>query len=64
MMDDVAYKMEMDPVDFVLKNMTRKADDQNAVHQLHARRMHPSRRGGVRVEEALASAARFRCRAR
>ncbi len=28
MMDDVAYKMKMDPVDFVLKNMTRKANDQ------------------------------------
>jgi CO/xanthine dehydrogenase Mo-binding subunit len=27
MMDDVAYKMKMDPVDFVLKNMTRKAND-------------------------------------
>jgi CO/xanthine dehydrogenase Mo-binding subunit len=29
MMDDVAYKMKMDPVEFVLKNMTRKAGDQN-----------------------------------
>jgi xanthine dehydrogenase YagR molybdenum-binding subunit len=28
MMDDVAYKMKMDPVDFVLKNMTRKLNDQ------------------------------------
>jgi CO/xanthine dehydrogenase Mo-binding subunit len=28
MMDDVAYKMKMDPVDFILKNMTRKANDQ------------------------------------
>jgi xanthine dehydrogenase YagR molybdenum-binding subunit len=28
MMDDVAYKMKMDPVDFVLKNMTRKSNDQ------------------------------------
>jgi CO/xanthine dehydrogenase Mo-binding subunit/aerobic-type carbon monoxide dehydrogenase small subunit (CoxS/CutS family) len=28
MMDDVAYKLKMDPVDFVLKNMTRKANDQ------------------------------------
>src|SRR2546427_4779710 len=27
MMDDVAYKMKMDPVEFVLKNMTRKSDD-------------------------------------
>jgi xanthine dehydrogenase YagR molybdenum-binding subunit len=27
MMDDVAYKMKMDPVDFVIKNMTRKSDD-------------------------------------
>ena len=26
-MDDVAYKMKMDPVDFVLKNMTRKSND-------------------------------------
>ena len=28
MMDDVAYGLNMDPVDFVLKNMTRKANDQ------------------------------------
>ncbi len=28
MMDGVAYKMKMDPVDFILKNMTRKAGDQ------------------------------------
>jgi CO/xanthine dehydrogenase Mo-binding subunit/aerobic-type carbon monoxide dehydrogenase small subunit (CoxS/CutS family) len=27
MMDDVAYKLNMDPVDFVLKNMTRRSDD-------------------------------------
>ena len=27
MMDDVAYKIGMDPVEFVLKNMTRKAGD-------------------------------------
>jgi CO/xanthine dehydrogenase Mo-binding subunit/aerobic-type carbon monoxide dehydrogenase small subunit (CoxS/CutS family) len=29
MMDDVAYKMNMDPAEFILKNMTRKANDQN-----------------------------------
>ena len=29
MMDEVAYKMNMDPVDFVLKNMTRKASDRD-----------------------------------
>ncbi len=29
MMDDVAYKVGMDPVDFALKNMSRKANDQN-----------------------------------
>ena len=28
MMDDVAYKLKMDPVDFILKNMTRKANDE------------------------------------
>ena len=28
MMDDVAYKLGMDPVDFVVKNMTRKANDE------------------------------------
>ena len=28
MMDDVAYKMKMDPVDFILKNMTRKSRDE------------------------------------
>jgi xanthine dehydrogenase molybdenum-binding subunit len=27
MMDDVAFRMKLDPVDFVLKNMTRKAGD-------------------------------------
>ncbi len=30
MMDDVAYKLGMDPVEFVKKNMTRKANDENA----------------------------------
>jgi xanthine dehydrogenase molybdenum-binding subunit len=28
MMDDVAYKLKMDPVEFVLKNMTRKSGDE------------------------------------
>jgi CO/xanthine dehydrogenase Mo-binding subunit len=28
MMDDVAYKVNMDPVDFVVKNMTRKSNDE------------------------------------
>ncbi len=28
MMDDVAYKMKMDPIDFILKNMTRKYHDE------------------------------------
>ncbi|HEY6346348.1 MAG TPA: molybdopterin-dependent oxidoreductase [Bryobacteraceae bacterium] len=28
MMDEVAFKMNMDPVEFALKNMTRKANDQ------------------------------------
>ena len=28
MMDDVAFKLGMDPVDFALKNMTRKANDE------------------------------------
>src|SRR5262245_18603231 len=28
MMDDVAFRMEMDPVDFILKNMTRKFRDE------------------------------------
>ena len=59
MMDDVAYKLKMDPVEFVLKNMTRKSNDADALHELHARRVHPPRRGGVRMEEALASAARL-----
>ena len=30
MMDDVAYKLGMDPVDFILKNMTRQANDETA----------------------------------
>jgi putative selenate reductase molybdopterin-binding subunit len=29
MMDDVAFQMKMDPVEFVRKNMSRKANDQN-----------------------------------
>ncbi len=28
MMDDVAYKMKMDPVEFIMKNMTRKSRDE------------------------------------
>jgi xanthine dehydrogenase molybdenum-binding subunit len=28
MMDDVAYKLKMDPVEFILKNMTRKSGDE------------------------------------
>src|SRR5216117_4326200 len=28
MMDDVAYKMKMDPVEFIFKNMTRKSGDE------------------------------------
>src|SRR5256886_9468438 len=28
MMDEVAYKMNMDPVEFILKNMTRMARDE------------------------------------
>jgi xanthine dehydrogenase YagR molybdenum-binding subunit len=28
MMDDIAYKMNIDPVEFILKNMTRKANDE------------------------------------
>src|SRR5258708_22089225 len=28
MMDDVAYKMNMDPVEFILRNLTRKANDE------------------------------------
>ena len=61
MMDDVAYKLDMDPVDFVLKNMTRKANDETTVHQLHAGGMHPPRRGSLRMEEALARAAGLGC---
>ena len=56
MMDDVAYKLKMDPVDFVLKNMMRKSDECR-LHQLHARGVHPPWRGGLRLEEALAARA-------
>ena len=28
MMDDVAYRLKMDPVEFILKNMTRKSNDE------------------------------------
>ena len=44
MMDDVAYKMKMDPVEFGIKNMVRTVARQGAVHQLHAGRMHSPRR--------------------
>ena len=54
MMDDVAAKLKMDPVEFILKNMTRKAGDQTPYTELLARRVHPPRRRGIRVEEALA----------
>ncbi len=55
--------MKMDPVEFILKNMTRKSRDERAVHQLHARRVHSARRRALRLEEALAAAARIRPRA-
>ncbi len=58
MMDDVAAKLKMDPVEFILKNMTRQGGRPDAVYQLLARRVHPARRRGVRVEETLEAAAR------
>jgi CO/xanthine dehydrogenase Mo-binding subunit len=41
MMDDVAAKLKMDPVEFILKNMTRKAERRRALHFVLARRVHP-----------------------
>ena len=64
MMDDVAAKLKMDPVEFILKNMTRKAGDETPYTELLARRVHPPRRRGVRVEEALEAAAGIRSPAR
>ena len=60
MMDDVAYKLKMDPVEFVAEEHDAEGRRRDAVHQLHARRVHPPRRGGVRLEEALAVRSRGR----
>ena len=57
MMDHVAYKLKMDPVEFALKNRTRKANDQIEYTNYTLEEVHTPRRGGVRVEEALASSA-------
>ena len=60
LMDDIAYALNMDPVDFRLKNMTRKYHDESSVHQHRPGGLRPPRRGGVRMEEALACAGRGR----
>ena len=53
MMDDVAYRLGLDPVDFVLKKCAA-AERRRAVHELHARRVHRAGGGAFRLEDALA----------
>ena len=60
MMDHIAFELKIDPVEFRLKNMTRKLRDEVAVYQLRPGRMRRARSGGVRLEKALASARRRR----
>ena len=43
-MDDVAYKLKMDPVEFIAEEHDPEIARRGAVHQLHARRVHPARR--------------------
>ena len=64
MMDDVAYKLKMDPVEFILKNMTRKSRDEVPYTNYTLEECIHARRRSVRVEEALAAAAGFRSAAR
>ena len=39
LMDHIAYQLKMDPIEFRLKNMTRKYHDQLALHQLRPGRL-------------------------
>ena len=62
MMDDVAYKMKMDPVEFGMKNMTRTVARQGAVHRTTrsrnastaARRSSTGRAAGGRSRDPIA----------
>ena len=54
MMDDVAYKLKMDPVEFRLKNMTRKFRDETPYTKYTLEECIVAGRREVRMEEALA----------
>jgi CO/xanthine dehydrogenase Mo-binding subunit len=60
LMDHIAYKLKMDPIDFRVKNMTRKYHDELPYTSLRPGRLRFARRRGVRMEEALARAGRGR----
>ena len=64
MMDDVAFQLRINPVEFILRNMTRMCARRGAVLQLLARRVRAPRRRSLRVDETLAAAARRRPRRR
>ena len=63
MMDDVAFKLGMDPVDFVLKNMTRKANDEAPYTNYTLEDCIHRGVRSIRMEETLAREARVGCRA-
>ena len=47
LMDDIAYALKMDPLEFRLKNMTREVSRPAGLHQHRSRRLPPPRRGAV-----------------
>ena len=58
MMDHIAFELKIDPIEFRLKNMTRKLRDEIPLHQLRAGRMRRAWSRSVRLEKTLASARR------
>ena len=63
MMDDVALPAEDRSGRVRAQEHDADVARRGAVHQLHARGVHPPRRGGVRLEDALAAAAGLGSRA-
>ncbi len=61
MMDDVAHKLKMDPVEFVLKNMTRRPSQQAVYTNYTLDECIQRGAEALRVEEALALRAGLRC---
>ncbi len=60
LMDDVAYELKMDPDRFPREEHDAEVSRRAAVHQLRPGGLRSARRGGVRMEEALARAGRGR----